>query len=257
MEFSVLAGLITWGSLLGVVFATFRFFRADRRLTPQSLQKAHAKWLHSLDSKPQPEVKETTNVASNSVETPTKRRRAHQMRYSVFAMAHIGHDENAPLQSELMAATPSFEAGFSSVLGVENQFLEFNSDQNGPLPNPQMLQQYKQIDPRLLDLVMEELNTESKHRRDMERLTKTAGVRSSVQGLICATVLGLSAFLTCGWLGIHGHDRVAIGVVSGPAFAYLASFIYSTKSSRTERIEKEKIRQKHSQQDGESEEDGE
>ncbi len=102
MDFSILAGIITWVSLFGVLVAVFFTFRADRKLTPEILQRLHAKWA----SKSKDEVRAISVVNAPSLDVILcNTSQVHSIAKSPFRLTKVGWDnysiDDTPKQSDV------------------------------------------------------------------------------------------------------------------------------------------------------------
>jgi uncharacterized membrane protein len=115
------------------------------------------------------------------------------------------------------------------------------STYSGPIPPPDLLKKFDEIDPGRAARLMDWAEDQSRHRMAIEaRVIKNDIIKSWV-GLVSAFVLTMTAIIL-GFILIYcGHDWAG-SVVSTSGLAGLAgTFIYGTSSQRRERTEKAMI----------------
>ena len=106
----------------------------------------------------------------------------------------------------------------------------------GPLPDPETLRAYRDIDENLLNTILTEFQAEAAHRRGLERsrqdLTKFDVEQSHRQarwGLIMAGAVAVAGFATAGLLGVVG-ETVAASIVGVLDIGYIVGvFVWGSR----------------------------
>jgi uncharacterized membrane protein len=109
---------------------------------------------------------------------------------------------------------------------------------SSPLPPPSHLKQYEDILPGAADRILKMAENQATHRQDIEMAIVEANTRDSVLGVVFGFILG---FLIIGggiYLSGKGHDYGSWLTITG-AVGLISVFIYGTRSSKKERMEKE------------------
>lgn len=109
----------------------------------------------------------------------------------------------------------------------------------GPLPPPQDLDRYNQIQPGFAERLLAMAESEAVHRRDLERKQVDAQGTDLVayhrevrSGQVCATIIALSALAAGAYAATHG-GQIAGALIGGGGLAGLVTaFVVGRKSSR-------------------------
>lgn len=103
---------------------------------------------------------------------------------------------------------------------------------HGPLPPPEMLQQYEQVQPGLIALITERSGKEQDFRHEMNRrlqdredCTLRHLAMKTYAGQACAFVLALSGICGGIWLSANDHKVEGLGTVITTVAALAATFI--------------------------------
>ena len=108
----------------------------------------------------------------------------------------------------------------------------------GPIPPPDMLAKYEQIQVGLADRIMKQAESQTAHRIKIESIVITSDKNKSYLGIIFAFILGMTGLLGGLFLAYVGKSAEGY-VFSGTSLVSLVgTFIYGTTSRRKERASK-------------------
>jgi uncharacterized membrane protein len=125
-----------------------------------------------------------------------------------------------------------------------------SSSFSGPLPPPDILAKYDLVVPGSAARILAMAETQSRHRRSLERIVVIGDSRRAWAGLWTGFTLGMTGLIVGGFLGFYGQ-QVAASVIGGGALASLVSvFVIGTKSRQQERSKKAKIMQDGTRESG-------
>ena len=113
----------------------------------------------------------------------------------------------------------------------------------GPIPPPGQLEQYNKVLPGAADRIITMAEQQSAHRHVIEMLTVKANARNSTLGVVSAFILGIGTIAGCVFLVFSGHEWPGAVLGSAGLIGLASVFIYGTRSSRQERLEKHKSQQ--------------
>lgn len=111
----------------------------------------------------------------------------------------------------------------------------------GPIPPPDLLRQYEELDPGRAAKILNVAERQSDHRMDIERKVITSDIRRSWAGLAAAFILSLTTVCIGGYLVYLDHDTAGATIATAGLGSVVGTFIYGTKSQREERVEKAKL----------------
>lgn len=124
----------------------------------------------------------------------------------------------------------AIESGkLTAMFGIERRLTQISC---GPIPPPDMLAEYKNVDKRIMDTFLEQWLTETQHRRDLNRekiaVQKNFNRETFAErkrGQICATLICFAAFLTAAYCVKLGHPMAAGFIGGGALVAIVTAFI--------------------------------
>jgi uncharacterized membrane protein len=103
---------------------------------------------------------------------------------------------------------------------------------SGPIPPPEMLRQYEQLRPGLVDKVIKMAEDEAGHRRasEMEAIAiqsrdQIAYRRSELLGQIFGLAIGVVAILSAAYMAVHGAQLAASIIGTGGVTGLVTAFI--------------------------------
>ena len=111
---------------------------------------------------------------------------------------------------------------------------------SGPLPPPEMLRAYNEIEPGLGRELIEWAKKESDHRRGRETKEDDAQVENMRRGFwerrwgqICGLIFGLGAVFGGVYAGVHGAEITGSFIGVGGIGSIVTAFIYGPKKDST------------------------
>lgn len=136
----------------------------------------------------------------------------------------MGMKPDAPLPPQVLAAYGQITKSFS-----------------GPLPPPEILREYDELVPGSAKTFIDTFSDQAHHRMDLEKTHLRSDRRRSWGGLIAGFVVAMTALCGGIWLVYMGHDTAGATIGTVGLGGLVGTFVYGTKSQRTERIEKAKL----------------
>nr|WP_232843717.1 DUF2335 domain-containing protein [Secundilactobacillus angelensis] len=112
---------------------------------------------------------------------------------------------------------------------------------SGPLPPPSQLSQYEEILPGSADRILKMAENQALHRQNLETTVVKSNSRDSLLGVIFGFILGVMIIGGGIFLAIKG-DSYGPWLTLAGATGLIGVFVYGTRSSRKERVEKDKAR---------------
>jgi uncharacterized membrane protein len=112
---------------------------------------------------------------------------------------------------------------------------------SGPLPPPSALERYSEIIPNGAERIMVMAEEQSKHRRELEKMSLRTDSRNSLLGIIAAFLLGTITIVTGGVVAIYGYSLGGAILGSSGLVGLVSAFIFGTRERRKEREAKAKI----------------
>lgn len=136
----------------------------------------------------------------------------------------MGQQPDSPLPANLLAA-----------------YAQVSTSYSGPLPSPEMLKQYDEIAPGAAKLFIETFRDQAHHRMELEKAYLKSDRRRSWGGLVAGFVIAMTAL--CGGMTLvyFGHDLAGTTLGTSGLGGLVGTFVYGTRSQRSERLEKAKI----------------
>ena len=116
------------------------------------------------------------------------------------------------------------------------QNLEFNLTQiSGPIPPPQILQQYNSVVPDAAQRIIRMAEKQSDHRMDLERKVVNSNVVKSYFGMVLATIIAIYGLYIAKEISINGNPWAA-GIIAALDLGGLISVaIYNGLVQKKER----------------------
>jgi uncharacterized membrane protein len=106
---------------------------------------------------------------------------------------------------------------------------------SGPLPPPEILEHYEKICPGAADRIITMSESQSEHRKGLEKSVITSDISRANKGLIFGFIVGLVGLL--GSVFLIGIGKGAYGVAIGAIdlVALVSVFVYGSQSRKKER----------------------
>ncbi len=124
------------------------------------------------------------------------------------------------------------------VPGQVIQHRESLSIHSGPLPPPDILQQYEGILPGAAERIFKMAEKQSDHRQSLEKLAIIGDSKRADRGLTSGLIISLTALIIAGILIYTGHDWAGVALGSIDLVSLVSVFIYGTITRRSERAKK-------------------
>ena len=110
----------------------------------------------------------------------------------------------------------------------------------GPIPDASQLEKYENICPGAADRLISMAENQLAHRHSVEKEVVHTNSRNSTLGVVSAFVLGLFTIFGGVYLTLNGHAWPGTILGSTGLIGLSSVFIYGTRASKQERIEKRK-----------------
>lgn len=109
----------------------------------------------------------------------------------------------------------------------------------GPIPSPEVLAEYNEIDPTFANRILVMAENQAKHRQELEKRIVKSGTRDSLLGIIFGFLIGVLALIVSLILGLNERtiESALLGV--GGLGGLVSVFIYGTRSKSKENEESE------------------
>jgi len=105
----------------------------------------------------------------------------------------------------------------------------------GPLPPPQVLDQYNQIVPGAAERIVRLFEIQVDHRQRLESSIISSDVRDSRLGLILGALVSIAAITGGVFAIIYGHPTTGGIIAAIPVPTLAAVFVYGSRKRRLER----------------------
>jgi uncharacterized membrane protein len=102
----------------------------------------------------------------------------------------------------------------------------------GPLPPPEMLQQYNSIVPGMAERLLQAFEDQASHRRAMDEKTLTLNFRLARVGQVSAFVIGVAALGSGTYLASIGHSVTGIAVMFGTIGSMVGAFLWTGRRGK-------------------------
>ena len=139
-------------------------------------------------------------------------------------MANKGNKKVNQQSTSLVATQSKLSATFSS----------------GPIPDAEQLAKYDTVLPGAADRIISMAERQSVHRQAIEKIVVMSNARNSTLGVVAAFILGVLTIVGGVFLAYNGSELTGTILGSTGLVGLATVFIYGTRSSRRERMEKRK-----------------
>lgn len=114
------------------------------------------------------------------------------------------------------------------IVGIMEENLSMYS---GPIPPPQTLHEYNQIDPTFAERIMKMAETQACHRQNMEKTMIGSSSRDSVLGIVSGFIIGMTSIISSYFLGVNGQPLLSGIIGVGGLSGLVSVFIYGTRAN--------------------------
>lgn len=108
---------------------------------------------------------------------------------------------------------------------------------SGPLPHPDILRQYEQIQPGFAERIMQMAESESRHRRQQENRAMSATIWEVRLGQIFAFLIGSLTIAAGSYTALHGSPIVGGLIGTGGVIGLVTVFILGRNISGSDEAE--------------------
>lgn len=109
----------------------------------------------------------------------------------------------------------------------------------GPIPSPEVLAEYNQIDPTFANRILVMAEQQALHRQNIENKIISSGTRDSLCGIIFGFLIGITALIVALILGLNGRTIESAVMGVGGIGGLTSVFIYGTRDKVSENNEKD------------------
>ncbi len=102
----------------------------------------------------------------------------------------------------------------------------------GPLPHPDILKKFDEIIPGAADRIISQFESQSEHRRFLEKRFSFHEIIKSYIGIACGFIIGAGSVSGGIWLAVQGNDILASVIGGGGIIGLVAVFVYGTNSRK-------------------------
>ncbi|MGD0655383.1 MAG: DUF2335 domain-containing protein [Thermoguttaceae bacterium] len=128
----------------------------------------------------------------------------------------------------------------SSHIQISSQATNISSSFSGPLPPPNILEQYNKIVPGAAERIIAQAERQTEHRINIESKVIDSEITRSSNGLIAGTIVALACIIGGCLLVYAGHDWAGATIATASVVGLVGVFIYGTSIRRMDRAEKRK-----------------
>ena len=96
----------------------------------------------------------------------------------------------------------------------------------GPIPHPSIIEGYERIYPGAAAIIFDQLQKQSDHRRQLEKIKITSDAESNPRGTYCGLAIGLASIAATCFMTYMGHPWPATVFGTGGIASLVGVFIY-------------------------------
>lgn len=115
------------------------------------------------------------------------------------------------------------------------------SSYSGPVPPPELLLAYDELDPGRGGKILQLAEDQTRHRMRLEDRVITSDIVRSWAGLVLGFVFGLLILAAGSALIYGGHDWAGAGIITGTLVTGAGVFVYGRSSQAAERERKSQV----------------
>ncbi|MBS0204493.1 MAG: DUF2335 domain-containing protein [Planctomycetes bacterium] len=105
----------------------------------------------------------------------------------------------------------------------------------GPLPPPQILEDYNRIVPGSANRILSMAEKQADHRRRLETQITSSDITNSRVGLVFGLVIGLGGIAAATVIAIYGHPQAGVGMGLLTLGSLVSVFVYGSRIRMKER----------------------
>lgn len=110
---------------------------------------------------------------------------------------------------------------------------------SGPLPPPEVLQQYKDIYPNAPELIFKNFSQQAEHRQSLEKVGLNGAISRDKRSQWMAYSLCIFVVLAAIYCASNGYGALSLALVTGAFATFLSGFLGSSKKESKESAAKE------------------
>lgn len=111
----------------------------------------------------------------------------------------------------------------------------------GPLPHPDILQRYDEIVPGAAQMILQEFQSQSEHRRALEDMAVSSSCKREARGQWFALIIALAVIACSGLAFWKGYSAEAASSTVLTVLSLVYAFLYGVRSQRQERERKAQL----------------
>ena len=115
---------------------------------------------------------------------------------------------------------------------------------SGPIPPPEMLRQYDEIQPGLAERIISMAEQQSAHRRILEKRVVSSNELRALIGQVMAFVIALFGIGSGVYLAMHDKPTEGLTAILGTLVGIVGVFVYGKMAQRKELIAKDRTLRK-------------
>lgn len=100
---------------------------------------------------------------------------------------------------------------------------------SGPLPPPQILEEYNRIVPRSAERIIAMAEAQANHRRRIETQVISSDIRNSRLGLVCGLLIGLGGLVAATLIAIKGNPQAGVSMGFLTLGSLVSVFVYGSR----------------------------
>jgi len=104
----------------------------------------------------------------------------------------------------------------------------------GPIPSPEVLAEYNEIDPTFANRILIMAEQQASHRQRTERKIIDSGTRDSFMGILFGFLIGAISLIVSLILGLNGRTLESTVLGAGGLGGLVSVFIYGTRNKSNE-----------------------
>jgi uncharacterized membrane protein len=130
------------------------------------------------------------------------------------------------------ARGPADDSGDAGIPGESAPNQDLTLSFSGPLPPPNLLRQYQDIQPDFPERLLSLTEQEAAHRRDVTRKAMRLDAVETVIGQVFGLVVALAAMTMVGYLGYLGYPVASVVFGFGALSSLVAVFVWGRRGDK-------------------------
>ncbi len=105
----------------------------------------------------------------------------------------------------------------------------------GPLPSPQILEQYEAIVPNAAERIFKAFENQTNHRMELEKSVISSDIKRAYVGLSLGFAVSMTALLGGVYTAVQGHPGAGGTIATASVVALAGVFVYGSSMRKAER----------------------